>query len=63
MYRAKMGVHQFTIPSLHVMGPRCAHWIDRPHNKGGWSHTRAMRSRSYGFLWVVVLWCSRPPSL
>ena len=125
MYRAKTGVREFTIPSLHAVGPRCAHWIGRPHNRGGgrshtrhmrsygflgrgtmmfqtptpipmyrakgegsissphlactpwaravpiglaiptigggWSHTRPMRS--YEFLWVVVLWCSRPPSL
>ena len=59
MYGAKMGVHQFTIPSLHAVGPRCAHWIGRPHNRGGRSHTRPMRS--YGFLWVGVLRCSSPP--
>ena len=55
------GVRQFTMPSLHAVGPRYAHWIGRPHNRGDRSHTRPMRS--YGFLWVEVLWCSRPPFL
>ena len=45
--------HQFTIPSLHAVGPRCAHWIRRPHNRWGRSHTRPMRSNR--FLCVGVL--------
>ena len=49
MYRAKMGVHQFTIPSMHAMGRRCAHWIGRPHNRGG-----SATYPAHEVLWVPV---------
>ena len=48
MYRAKMGVYQFIIPSLHAVGPRCAHWIDRPHNRGSVTYP------AHEVLWVPV---------
>ena len=49
MIRVNMGVHQFTIRSLHAVGPRCAHWIGRPHNRGRW-----VAYPAHEVLWVPV---------